>query len=589
MAATLARSAAPYRHPLLATLRRLDANHRLLALTIVGGLAQHGFAILAGATGGWLVGSAAAGRPIATLLPALGVLALAVLGSSVGTWAAGWYGHSFAFRYQARLRVLLYDGLERAAPRHLFGQRTGDLAATAMGDIDALEGFFAHLAVNVSVAAGGGTGAGAALESSAPLLAAIAAIGMVGSAILPGIVAARTKLGGERLRSELGALNADAVDGIQGLRELLVFAYVRAFGERLLARTRAYSRLQLQHSRATGLQRAATDGLVSATTVSVLIAAIGLAAHGTISSIAAIVAVTLTAAATAPVTQAIDIAGQLAPLRASALRVLAILDQPAQVPDTARSTPTPARPSVRFTDVRFAYEPGAPVLDGASFTVEPGETVALVGYSGAGKTTCANLLLRFWDVDGGSIAIGEHDLREFPLAELRRTVALIPQDVYLFHGSVADNLRLGHEQVTQAQIEAAARAANAHEFIAALPDGYATQVGERGALLSGGQRQRIAIARALLHDSPILVMDEAASNLDTENEQAVQQAVRRVRAGRTTLVIAHRLSTILAADRIIVLDRGTVAETGTHDLLVGAGGVYARLVESQQAGIVGAA
>ena len=584
----MAAVAAPYRRPLLQTLTRIDRGHALLALTIVAGIMQHGGTIVAGATGGWLVGTAARGPAGTNLAPGLELLAAAVFVASVGTWASGWYAHAFAFRYQARLRVLLYDGLERAAPRHLFGQRTGDLAAIAMGDIDALENFFAHLMVNVTLAVAIGAGAVTALAVIHPALAAIAALGMLASAIVPGIVAARTKRTGERLRVELGTINADAVDGIQGLRELLVFSHAAAFRERLLARTRAYIALQRGYSVATGLQRAATDGLVSATTVTVLVTAVGLAAQGTITPVAAIVAVTLAAAALAPVILAIDIAGQFSPLRASAARVLAILDQPTHVPDDAAGAVPPLpHPGIRFDDVTFAYEPGPPVLQQVSFSIAPGETVALVGHSGAGKSTCANLLLRFWDVDGGAITLGDRDLRAFPLAALRRLVALIPQDVYLFHGTVADNLRLGHEDVTRAQIETAARAANAHAFITALPDGYDTQVGERGALLSGGQRQRLAIARALLHDSPVLIMDEAASNLDAENEKAVQEAVRSARLGRTTLVIAHRLSTILSADRIIVLADGSVAETGTHDELIAARGVYARLVASQQSGVIG--
>jgi ABC-type multidrug transport system fused ATPase/permease subunit len=577
-----------YRHPLLETLQRVHSGRGSYAISIVGGIAQHGFAVVAGGASGWLVGLAARGSHPAGLLAPLILLGVAVVGSSLGTWVAEWFGHVFAFRYQALLRVQLYDGIERSAPRELLGRRTGELAATALADVDALHNFFAHLAINATVAVAVGIGAVVALAIIHPLLASIAALGMLASVVAPSIVAARTKIWGERLRSKLGELNADAVDGIQGLRELLVFQRVDAFRDRMVERTRDYQRRQLQYAAVTGFQRAITEGLVSATTVALLIAAVGMSARGSISFVSAIIAVMVTAAAFGPVTQAIDVAGELSPLRASATRVLEILDQVPQVADTATAAPRLANSEICFDDVWFAYDSGSPILRGVSFTVAPGETVALVGRSGAGKSTCANLLLRFWDRDRGAITLGGQDLRMIPLDELHRLVAVVLQDVYLFYGSVADNLRLGHEQVTQAQIEAAARAANAHDFIMALPNGYATQVGERGAQLSGGQSQRLAIARALLHDSPFLVMDEAASNLDAENEQAVLRALHAARRGRTTLVIAHRLSTILSADRIVVLEGGKVAEVGRHDELVTLAGVYARLIADQRAGLIGA-
>jgi ABC-type multidrug transport system fused ATPase/permease subunit len=215
--------------------------------------------------------------------------------------------------------------------------------------------------------------------------------------------------------------------------------------------------------------------------------------------------------------------------------------------------------------------------------------VDLVGHSGAGKSTCTHLLLRFWDVTSGRIAIGGHDLRAFTLATLHELITLVPQEIYLFNMSIADNIRLGRPEAGDAKVEQAARLALAHEFIAALPQGYAANAGERGAQLSGGQRQRIASASVFVKDAPILIMDEAVSNLDTENERLLQAALGQLRAGRTTLMIAHRLSTIRSADQIVVLEGGRVAKMGSHAELLARGGVYARLIASQRQGVLDAA
>ena len=232
---------------------------------------------------------------------------------------------------------------------------------------------------------------------------------------------------------------------------------------------------------------------------------------------------------------------------------------------------------MRFENVSFSYEPARQILRDVSFTIAPGATVAVVGSSGAGKSTLARLLYRFYDVNGGRITIDGQDLRSVTQASLRAAIGIVPQDTVLFNDSIAYNIGYGRPGSTQDQIESVARAAQLHDFIVRLPQGYDTPVGERGLKLSGGEKQRVAIARMLLKDPPILVLDEATSALDSTNEQAIQQALREAAARRTTLVIAHRLSTVVDANQIIVLEHGQIVQSGTHEHLLLQGGRYAEL------------
>jgi ABC transporter fused permease/ATP-binding protein len=269
----------------------------------------------------------------------------------------------------------------------------------------------------------------------------------------------------------------------------------------------------------------------------------------------------------------------------AAERIFELMDRAPAIPPSGGAELAEVKGRVAMSDVAFSYPSrrDAPVLQGIDLTVSPGEIVAIVGPSGAGKSTLAALLTRLYDPDAGSISLDGHDLRELSPPFLRRTIGIVSQEPLLFSTSILDNIRYGRPGATDAEVEAAARTANAHGFITKFPDGYGTLVGERGVQLSGGQKQRVAIARAVLKDPRILVLDEATSALDAESEHLVKEALDRLMEGRTTLIIAHRLSTVKGADRVIVLDGGRIAQSGPHAALMGEDGLYRRLVERQLA------
>ena len=375
------------------------------------------------------------------------------------------------------------------------------------------------------------------------------------------------------------------VDGVQGLREILAFGAEGARLREVEENQRQYAGYRLRFLRHVTIQRVLTDALMGLGGLAVLGAGAYFVTQGSLSAGLLALLTLMALSSFIPVQELTQIAKQLADTVASSRRVFAIHDEPEPVRDGSGGGPEgPDRsvPGVRFQHVSFAYGPGLPLaLRDVSLHAAPGRTLAIVGRSGAGKTTSAHLLLRFWDPSAGKITLDGRDLRDMRLDDLRASIALVAQDTYLFNTTIGENLRIARPEATDDEIVRAAAQANAHEFISGMPMGYDTPVGERGVQLSGGQKQRIAIARAVLKDAPVLVLDEATSHLDAESERLVRLALDRLMEGRTTIVIAHRLSTVRDADNIVVLDAGAVVEQGTHNGLLDRGGLYAHLVSSQ--------
>ncbi len=382
----------------------------------------------------------------------------------------------------------------------------------------------------------------------------------------------------------MGRLNAHVTDTIQGLAELVAFQAIARRRAEFIQLVRDYHAQRLKVYRDLSLQSAQLEVTMGLGGLCVAITGGLLASSGHLSSAFLPLLTLLSAAAFLPISEIAYVSRQLADTFASAHRLEAVHDEPVLVTDgQSEAAPNAAAgAAIRLENVGFTY-PGAarPALSGISLDIKPGTTVALVGHSGSGKTTLANLLLRFWDPTEGTIALDGQDLRHYKLDALRSRIALVAQDTYLFNDTLRANVALARPDASESEVVEAIERAALGEFIARLPDGVETRVGERGVQLSGGQRQRVAIARAFLKNAPVLILDEATSHLDAISETRVRQALAALMRNRTTLVIAHRLSTVQDADLIVALSAGRLVETGTHAALLARGGLYAELVGRQ--------
>jgi len=555
-----------------------------LALTFLLGLAHHSSIIGLSVISALLVGQVITGGELTVLLVLLGVF---VPLAAFFTWAESWVAHDLAYRLLAEMRVDVYNKLDPLTPAYMVRRRSGDLVSIVGGDVELVEFFFAHTITPAFVAILVPAGVLATLAFVAWPIALVLSPFLLAVAISPFMAQKRSEGLGDELRSQLGDVHAHMVDSIQGMREISAFGQGPARTAEMVDNSWRFAHFQLRFLKERAFQIGFIEGMTALGGLAVLTMGAWLMIEGEISRPQLILSVILSVAAFAPISDIARTIKQLMETLAAARRLFVVHDEPVPVVDGpgVQAHENGLSPAISFDHVGFSYGHGeAQALHGVSFDVEAGQTVALVGQSGAGKTTCANLVMRFWDPGEGHVRLNGHNLRDYELDDLRRQIALVSQDTYLFNASIRDNLRLGKIEASDSEIEAAAQQANAHEFITVFPDGYDTLVGERGMQLSGGQRQRISIARAILKNAPVLILDEATSHLDAVNERQVRQALETLMAGRTTVVIAHRLSTIRDADRIVVLDNGHAVEQGSHHDLLASHGLYSQLVATQLVG-----
>ncbi len=554
-----------------------------MILAALLGFATIGSSIGLMSTSGYLIAKAA-------LRPSIADLQLAIVGVRFFGIARGGFrylerlvSHDVTFRLLARLRVWFYRALEPLAPARLMQYRSGDLLARVVADIETLENLYLRVLAPPVVALLVALLAALLMGAFDPVLAlALLAFLLLAGAGLPVLTQLLARGTGRHLVGVRAELNSRLVDGIQGVADLLASGAEGRHLGRVERLSLELERLQGRMARIGGLEGALGGLLMNLATLAVLAAAIPLVSAAELDAVylAALVLIVLASfEAVLPLPRAFQ---YLNSSLEAGRRLFEIVDTEPAVVDPARATGMPAEARLHVHNLRFSYAPDEPpALDDISFGLVPGQFIAVVGPSGAGKSTLAHLFLRFWEYRDGRILLDGRELREYDQETARSLMAVVSQFTHLFNASVRDNLLLARPGATEQEVIRAAKQARVHDFVQSLPQGYDTWIGEQGLRLSGGQRQRLAIARAILKDAPILILDEPAANLDAITEREVVASLQAAAMGRATLLITHRLVGLEAAGEILVLRAGRIVERGRHHDLMQMDGLYRRMWELQ--------
>ncbi|GBF34860.1 ATP-binding protein CydC [Desulfocucumis palustris] len=567
-----------------ARLVKLMAPHwkSMLLATLLGFFTVGSGAGLLGASA-FLISGAALHPPVLELMQAIVGVRFFGISRAVFRYLERYFSHDATFRLLSHIRVWFYQALEPLAPARLMEYRSGELVSRMAADVETLEQFYLRVLAPPLVA----------LLTLFGVFAFLARFGLgpafvflffflAAAAAAPLAVRALGRGGGGLLGETRAALNTQMVDTIQGMTEIAAFNLSARQQRQVGELSEKFLGLQERAAGIRSLSSALAGLLMNLAMWSILLLAIPLVTRGDLDGIYLAVLALVTLGGFEAVLPLPMVFQHIEESLAAARRLFAVIDAKPAVPEPPAPSPKLRGYDLRVRGLSFSYAPGEPrALDGLDFALPRGGRLAVVGPSGAGKSTLVNLLLRFWDYREGSISLGGQELKAFPPEELRRHISVVTQNTYLFNASVRENLLLAKPGAGEKELLRAAREAQIHDFIQGLPRGYDTPVGERGFKLSGGQRQRLAIARALLKNSPVLLLDEATAGLDPVTGRKVMESVSRLMEGRTTVAITHDLTGLEGMDEILVMDRGRVAERGRHSELLEKGGLYRKMWELQ--------